>query len=191
MRASHEDITRLLEAWGTGDKQALDALVPLVHDELRRLAHRYLQGERHGAPFQTTELVNEAYLRLLDCSRIRWQDRAHFLAMSAELMRRVLVDFARSQGYVKRGGEAVRVTFDKALDAPSLHRSDLVALDDALTALETLDARKGRMVELRFFGGLSVEETAEVLQVSPDTVHRDWRFAKAWLRNELARGSQH
>ena len=186
MDTSPAEITRLLAAWSEGDKAALDALVPVVHSELRRLAHRYMRQERLGG-FQTTELVNEAYLKLVDCSRVRWHDRAHFFAVSARLMRRILVDFARSRRYAKRGGEAIRVTFEKALEAQDVRAPDWTALDDALNALEALDARKCRMVELRFFGGLSVEETAEILQVSPDTIHRDWRFAKTWLRRELSR----
>ena len=190
MDTSPAAITRLLEAWGEGDKAALDALVPLVHKELRRLAHRYMRQERAGVAFQTTELVNEVYLKLVDSSRVRWNDRAHFFAISAQLMRRILVDLARSRRYAKRGGEAIRVTFEKALETPGAGAPDWTALDDALNALEALDARKSQMVELRFFGGLSVEETAEVLQVSPDTIQRDWRFAKSWLRRELTRARQ-
>ncbi len=190
MDTSPVEITRLLEAWGEGDKVALDALVPVVHSELRRLAHRYMRRERLDGAFQTTELVNEVYLKLVDCSRVRWQDRAHFFAISAQLMRRILVDLARSRRYAKRGGEAIRVTFEKALEAPGVRAPDWTALDDALNALEALDARKCRIVELRFFGGLSVEETAEILQVSPDTIHRDWRFAKTWLRRELTRAPE-
>jgi RNA polymerase sigma-70 factor, ECF subfamily len=185
---SRAEITRLLEAWREGDKGALDALVPVVHRELRRLAHRYMRRENAAAGFQTTELINEVYIRLLDCSRVRWQDRAHFFAMSAKLMRRVLVDLARSRRYAKRGGESIRVTFETVLEMPDIHAPDWVTLDDALKTLEALDPRTNRMVELRFFGGLSVAETAEILQVSPDTVHRDWRFAKTWLRRELTRG---
>lgn len=184
------EITRLLAAWGEGDKTALDALAPLVHKELHRLAHRYMRQERPGAALQTTELVNEVYLKLVDCNRVRWQDRAHFFAISAQLMRRILVDLARSRNCAKRGGEAIRITFEKALEAPGVYAPDWVALDDALNTLQALDARKCRMVELRFFGGLSVEETAEVLAVSPDTIHRDWRFAKTWLRRELSRGHE-
>jgi RNA polymerase sigma-70 factor, ECF subfamily len=187
---SPAEITRLLESWGEGDKAALDALVPVVHKELRRLAHRFMRHERAEVPFQTTELVNEVYLKLIDCSRVRWQDRAHFFAISSQLMRRILVDFARSRRYAKRGGDAIRVTLEKALDAPSAAAPDWIALDDALTTLEGIDSRKSRMVELRFFGGLNVEETAEVLQVSADTIHRDWRFTKTWLRRELTRGLQ-
>lgn len=187
METTPVEITRLLEAWGEGDKYALDTLVPMVHKELRRLAHRYMRQERSDGALQTTELVNEVYLKLVDCTRVRWNDRAHFFAISAQLMRRILVDFARSRRYAKRGGDAIRVTFEKALDAPGVRTPDWAALDDALNALEALDHRKCRMVELRFFVGLSVEETAEILQVSPDTVHRDWRFAKTWLRRELSR----
>lgn len=187
---SQAEITRLLEAWGAGDKAALDALVPVVHRELRRLSHRYMRRERADRAFQTTELINEVYIRLLDCSRVRWQDRAHFFAMAAQLMRRILVDLARSRRYAKRGGNAIRVTFEKALDVPNIDAPDWVTLDDALKALEALDPRKSRIVELRFFGGLSVEETAEILRVSPQTVHRDWRFAKTWLRRELTRGEE-
>jgi RNA polymerase sigma-70 factor, ECF subfamily len=188
MEDSLVNLTRLLEAWREGDNTGLDALTPLVHKELRRPAHLCLRQERRDAALQTTELINEAYLKLVDCSRVRWQDRAHFFAISAQLMRRTLVDLARSRRYAKRGGEAIRVTFDEALDVSAVQTPDWIALDDALKALEAVEARKSQVVELRFFGGLSVEETAEVLQVSPDTVHRDWRFAKAWLRRELARG---
>ncbi len=184
------EITRLLAAWGEGDKAAFDALVPIVHKELRRLAHRHMRQERPGAPLQTTELVNEVYLKLVDGGSVRLQDRAHFFALSAQLMRRILVDFARSRRSAKRGGEAIRVTFEEALLAPGSRAPDWIALDDALKALEDLDQRKCRMVELRFFGGLSVEETAEVLQVSPQTIHRDWRFVKTWLRRELIRGQE-
>ena len=146
--------------------------------------------ERPGTPLQTTELVNEVYLKLVDCSRVRWQDRAHFFAISAQLMRRILVDLARSRNYAKRGGEAIRVTFEKALEVPGASAPDWIALDDALNALQALDARKCRMVELRFLADLNVEETAEVLGVSPDTIHRDWRFVKTWLRRELIRGTR-
>ncbi len=191
MEDSPIQITRLLAAWGEGDRAALDALLPVIQKELRRLAHRYLRKERDGGGFQTTELVNEAYLKLVDCSRVRWQDRSHFFAISAQLMRRILVDMARSRRYAKRGGEAIRVTFEKALEKPGGARApDWIALDDALNTLEALDPRKCRMVELRFFGGLTVEETAEALQVSADTVRRDWRFAKTWLRRELNGGQE-
>jgi RNA polymerase sigma-70 factor (ECF subfamily) len=190
MNSSVVEITSLLKAWGQGDKSALDALMPVVHNELRRQAHRYMRQERPGIAFQTTELVNEVYLRLVDSSSVRWQDRAHFYAISAQLMRRVLVDLARSRHRAKRGGQAIRVTFDEALDTPEVSAPDWIALDDALKTLHALDERKCRMVELRFFGGLSVEETAAVLQVSLDTVARDWRFARTWLRRELTRAQK-
>ena len=160
-------------------------LIPLVHDELRRIARRCMAGERGGHSLQATALVNEAYLRLIDVQHVDWQNRTHFLAMSARLMRRILVDVARSKGYQKRGGGAVRVTFDDALVVTDEPGQDLVALDDALEALAAVDERKARVIELRFFGGLSVEETAAVLKVSVDTVMRDWKLAKAWLLREL------
>lgn len=178
-------ITGLLLAWGKGDEAALNQLIPLVHDELRRIARRCMAGERGGHSLQATALVNEAYLRLIDVQHVDWQNRAHFLAMSARLMRRILVDVARSKRYQKRGGGAVRVTFDDALLVTDEPGQDLVALDDVLNALATVDERKARVIELRFFGGLSVEETASVLKVSVDTVMRDWKLAKAWLLREL------
>jgi RNA polymerase sigma factor (TIGR02999 family) len=161
--------------------------VPLVHGELHRIARHFMAGERAGHSLQATALVNEAYLRLIDVQQIRWQDRAHFLAMSARMMRRILVDHARSKGYQKRGGDAVRVTFDE-MEMPGQEQGrDLAALDDALEALAKVDERKSRVVEMRFFGGLSVEETAAVLDVSVETVMRDWKFAKSWLLRELKR----
>jgi RNA polymerase sigma factor (TIGR02999 family) len=181
-------VTGLLLAWGNGDADALQRLVPLVHDELRRIARRCMAGERAGHSLQATALVNEAYLRLVDVQHVNWQNRAHFLAMSARVMRRVLVDVARSKGYQKRGGGAVKVTFAEELYGPADTGPDLVALHDALEALATMDDRKAQVVELRFFGGLSVEETATVLGVSVDTVMRDWKLAKAWLRRELRPG---
>jgi RNA polymerase sigma factor (TIGR02999 family) len=183
---ARKDVTGLLVAWGRGDESALDELMPIVHGELRRLARRLMRGERGNHTLQTTALVNEAYLRLVDISRVRWQDRAHFFAMSARLMRRILVDHARSRKYLKRGGMLRRVSLDEAL-AVSERGTDLVALDDALDALAAVDPRKSQVVELRFFGGLSLEETAETLQVSAETVGRDWRLAKAWLLRELNR----
>jgi RNA polymerase sigma factor (TIGR02999 family) len=185
MRGGSQEITELLLAWNDGDEQALDRLMPLVHDELHRLARRYMAGQRADHPLQTTALVNEAYLRLVDSSRVRWQNRAHFFAVSAQLMRRILVDVARARHRVKRGGDVVRVTFDEALAMSQEPSAALIALDDALRALAAVDARKSKVVELRFFGGLSVEETAEVLKVSPITVMRDWAMAKAWLLREL------
>ena len=182
-------MTGLLLAWGTGDEAALEQLLPIVHGELRRIARRCMAGERKGHSLQATALVNEAYLRLVDVQHVNWQNRAHFLAMSARLMRRILVDHARSKGYQKRGGGAVKVTFDEGLPVVGGRDQDLVAVDDALEALAKIDERKGRVVELRFFGGLSVEETATVLKVSPETVMRDWKLAKAWLLRELRSGS--
>ena len=187
-RPTSNEVTELLVAWSEGDAQAFDRLVPLVYEELRRLARRYMARERPGHTLQTTALVNEVYLRLVDSSRVRWRDRAHFFAVSAQLMRRVLVDFARSRHYQKRGGGTQRVSLDEAYIIPSEPDADLVRLDDALKALAALDPRKGRVVEMRFFGGLTVEETAEVLAVSPDTVMRDWTFAKTWLLRELSEG---
>jgi RNA polymerase sigma factor (TIGR02999 family) len=181
--------TTLLLAWARGDEAALDQLIPLVHNELRQLARRHMAGERAGHTLQATALVNEAYLRLIDVQHVNWQNRAHFLAMSARLMRRILVDYARSRGYQKRGGGAVKVTFDEGLPVAGGRDQDLVAVDDALEALGRIDERKCKVVELRFFGGLSVEETATVLKVSPETVMRDWKLAKAWLLRELRSGN--
>jgi RNA polymerase sigma-70 factor, ECF subfamily len=178
------DVTGLLLAWRNGDEAALNQLIPLVHRELRRIAKRCMAGERGGHTMQATALVNEAYLRLVDVQHVEWQNRAHFLSMSARLMRRILVDFARSKQFKKRGAGAVHVTFDEQLVAAD-PAGDLVAIDAALEALEKVDNRKSRIVELRFFGGLSVEETAEVLSVSPQTVMRDWRLAKAWLSRQI------
>jgi RNA polymerase sigma-70 factor, ECF subfamily len=181
-------VTDLLVAWGRGDASALEHLVPLVHGELRRLARREMRRERAGHTLQTTALVNEAYLRLVDLSRVQWQDRAHFFAMSARLMRRMLVDHARARESRKRGGGARKISLDEALVVSEERGADLVALDDALQALAAFDDRKSRVVELRFFGGLGVEETAEALHVSPETVMRDWRLAKVWLLRELGGG---
>ena len=178
-------ITELLRAWSDGDDGALERLVPLVEAELRRLARGYMSRERRGHTLQTTALVNEAFLRLTDARRVQWQDRSHFIGISARLMRRVLVDYARTRGYLKRGGGTERVTLHEALVSSTDPALDLLALDRALEALARVDARKSQIVELRFFGGLSVEETAEVLQVSSDTVKRDWRLAKLLLLREL------
>jgi RNA polymerase sigma factor (TIGR02999 family) len=185
-RDSSGALTEWLVAWSGGDDSALDRLVPVVHAELRRLARREMRRERPDHTLQTTALVNEAYLRLVDVRGVSWKDRAHFFAMSARLMRRILVDHARSRGCRKRGGGARSVPFDEGLVVAGEPGADLVALDDALEALARLDARKSRLVELRFFGGLSVEETAVALGVSQATVMRDWRFAKSWLLKELA-----
>ncbi|MBS1786488.1 MAG: sigma-70 family RNA polymerase sigma factor [Acidobacteria bacterium] len=183
---SQEQVTELLLAWGQGDESALERLVPMVYGELHRLAHRYLGGERQGHLLQTTALVNEVYLRLVDSRRVQWQNRAHFFAVSAQLMRRVLVDFARSRNYQKRGGDAVQVSLHEDLAGSTERGADLVALDDALTAMAKTDERASRVVELRFFGGLSIEETAEALKISQETVKRDWTWAKAWLLRELS-----
>jgi RNA polymerase sigma-70 factor (ECF subfamily) len=182
------NITELLLAWGKGDQDALAKLTPLVYEELHRLARRYMAKERPGHTLQATALVNEAYLRLVDSSRVRWQNRTHFLAVAAQLMRRVLVDFARTRVSHKRGGDWREVTLDDGLVLINEPESDLAALDDALESLAKMDPRKAKVVELRFFGGLSVEDTAEVLQVSNITVMRDWNLAKSWLLRELTRG---
>ena len=185
--ASPQEITRLLRAWNEGDEVALRDLTPLVYDELYRLARRHLARQRQGQSLQTSALVNEAYLRLVDVRQVSWQNRAHFFAVSAQLMRHILVDFARSRQSQKRGGAAFQVSLDQALEISAERDADLVALDEALSLLAALDARQASVVELRFFGGLSVEETAEVLKVSPGTVRRDWRMAKAWLHRELSK----
>jgi RNA polymerase sigma factor (TIGR02999 family) len=184
---STHDLTELLTEWREGDRTALDRLTPLVYDEIRRIAHRYVQRERDGHTLQTTALVNEAYLRLAGNQQINWQNRAHFFAVTARVMRHILIDYARRRNYVKHGGEAQRVSFSEALASEesvpmSKPRAvELLALDEALNELAKFDPRKSRVVELRYFGGLSLEETAEVLEVSLMTVRRDWRAAKAWL----------
>jgi RNA polymerase sigma factor (TIGR02999 family) len=183
---STHDVTQLLKAWTTGDERALDKLTPLVYEQLHRIAQRCMAGERTGHTLQATALVNEVYLQLVDCRQINWHDRAHFFAVSAQLMRRILVDFARSRGYQKRGGGAPQISLDEAPTVSIEPDMNLVALDDALKALAAQDGRKSRVIELRFFGGLSIEETAEVLRVSPDTVVRDWKLAKVWLLRELS-----
>jgi RNA polymerase sigma-70 factor, ECF subfamily len=184
--ASHE-VTELLIAWGGGDEDALNRLVPLIHAELHRLARHYMRQERTGHTLQTTALVNEAYLKLVDWrnQNIQWQNRAQFFGVSAQLMRHILVDHARSLNYQKRGGGAVNLSLDEALTVSSEKGADLVALDDALKDLAAIDERKARVVELRFFGGLSVDETAEVLKISSRTVMREWSMAQAWLYREL------
>jgi RNA polymerase sigma factor (TIGR02999 family) len=186
-QGASQDITQLLLAWNEGDQAALDRLMPLVIHELHRLAHRYMAGERAGHPLQTTALVNEAYLRLVDSSRVRWRNRVHFFAVSAQLMRRVLVDVARARKKLKRGGDAIAISLDDAADVSSARTVDVIAVDEALQSLARFDERKSKVVELRFFGGLSVDETAEVLNVSGVTVMRDWGLAKAWLLRELDR----
>ncbi|MDR3699164.1 MAG: sigma-70 family RNA polymerase sigma factor [Candidatus Sulfopaludibacter sp.] len=180
-------ITRLLREWQAGDQAALDRLTPLVYGELHRVALRCMGGGRPGNSLQPTALVNEAYLRLVDADGIRWQDRAHFFAVSAQMMRRILVDFARARGAEKRGGGAVRFSVKESIDGMVDRSAELIALDETLDALARLDPRKAQVIELRFFGGLSVEETAEVLKISPQSVMRDWKLARAWLMREMAR----
>lgn len=185
--AAGGEVSGLLRAWGDGDRGALDKLTPIVYDELHRLAGHYMRGERPGHSLQTTALVNEAYMRLVDYKRMQWQNRAHFFAVSAQLMRRILVEYARRHN-LKRGGGVQHVSLDETAIVSGDQSADLVALDEAMVALAVLDSRKVQVVEMRFFGGLSVEETAEVLKVSPVTVMRDWNTAKAWLYRELAGG---
>lgn len=188
---STQEITQLLIAWGQGDRAALERLTPLVYDELRRLAHRYMARERAGHTLQTTALVNEAYLRLIDREESKqWQNRAHFFGLAAQMMRHTLTDYARTQHREKRRGEAIQVSLAEAAEVPQGRAADLLALDDALTALAALNPRHSQVVGLRFFGGLGLEEVAKVLKVSVGTVRRDWSLAKAWLYDELSqRGS--
>ena len=185
LMSANEDITQLLREWGEGDEQALAKLTPLLYAELHRMAHRHMRRERANHTLQTTALINEVYVRLIDWKRVGWQNRAQFFAVSARLMRRILVDCARSRNYRKRGGGALTISLDDAPDVSEERARDIVALDEALQSLAVVDARKCDIVELRFFGGLSLDETAEVLKVSSRTVLRDWDLAKAWLRREL------
>ncbi len=182
------ETTRLLRAWAGGDAAALERLTPRVYNELRRIAGHCMQNERPGRTIQTTGLVHEAFLELIDVTNVDWQHRAHFFAISAQIMRRILLDRARRRVAAKRGGPVEKVNLDELPELGSGRARELIGLDDALTALADLDARKARVIELRFFGGLSVEETAEVLKVSPDTVLRDWRLARAWLLAEIGSG---
>lgn len=184
------DATTLLLAWSRGDQAALHKLIPLVYEDLRRMARRYMHGERSGHTLQTTALVHEAYERLVDATRVHWHDRAHFLAVCAQLMRRILVDNARSRQYLKRGAGAPVTVLDEALQLPAAQLKDLAAIDDALNDLAKFDQRKSQVVELKFFGGLTVEETAVFLKVSPETVMRDWKAAKAWMLRYLAGGAR-
>lgn len=185
MTPSPQDVTRLLIDWGHGNPDALDKLMPLVYEELRRLAHRYMSRERPDHTLQTTALVNEAYLRLVNQRDVNWQNRAHFFGIAAQLMRRILVDHARSQSYAKRGGRAHKVGFEEAAVLSPERAADLIGLDEALERLARIDRRKSQVVELRYFGGLTVEEVAEVLRVAPVTVMREWSLAKAWLHREV------
>ena len=185
MTPSLPGVTQLLVAWGDGDESARDRLMPLVYDELHRLAHQHMRRERPGHTLQTSGLVNEAYLRLVDQTQVKWQSRAHFFGIAARLMRQILVDEARRRNYAKRGGGAIQVTLDEAREAAHEQSANVMALDDALKSLEQIDSRQSRIIELRFFGGLTIDETAEVLKVSPGTVMRDWTFARAWLRKAM------
>jgi len=186
MTSSPPEVTRLLVDWGNGDRAALDQLLPLVYAELRQMAKRYMGRQNPGHTLQTTALINEAYLRLVNQKEVQWQNRAHFFGVAAQAMRQILVDYARSRHYAKRGGGAQAVSLDEAVAVSEERAAELVALDEALESLAALDPRKSRIVELRYFGGLSVEETAEVLKISPVTVMRDWRLAKTWLLRALS-----
>jgi RNA polymerase sigma factor (TIGR02999 family) len=180
------EVTQLLKAWSTGDDNALEQLTPVVETELHRLAHFCMAKEKPGHTLQTTALVNEVYLRLVDVKAVNWQDRAHFFAISARMMRRILTDFARSRNYQKRGAGAVQVSLDEALIVAPEKDADIIALDEALTKFAVLYPRQSQLVELRFFGGLEINEAAEALKISPETVKRDWRFAKAWLLRAMS-----
>ena len=183
------DVTRLLRAWGSGDPEALALLTPLVYAELHRIARLYMRREASGITLQATALVNEAYLRLVDLTGVQWQDRAHFFALSAQVMRRILVDAAKARRRAKRGGGALRFSLNESVDAMSVRAIELVALDEALDGLSRFDPRKARVVEMRYFGGLSVEETAAVLGISSQSVLRDWKIARSWLMREMSRES--
>ena len=185
---THE-VTQLLIAWSSGDKAALDKLMPLIHQELRQLAHRYMSRERPGHTLQTTALVNEAYLRLINRKDVHWQNRTHFFAIAAELMRTILVDHARSHAYAKRGGGLRKIELDEAMIVSKERAAEVVALDEVLKELANIDPQQSRIVELRFFGGLTIEETAEVLGLSPATIKREWSTAKAWLKRAIDTGA--
>ena len=188
---SHSEVTQLLKDWSSGDSAALDRLIPIVYAELRGIAARYLRRERRDHTLQPTALVNEAYLRLIDQKQVQWQNRAHFIGVAAQMMRRILVDHAKSHNRAKRGGGAQRVSLDDAMAVSDERATDLLELDSALTALATFDDRKSRVVEMRYFGGLTVEETAEVLKVSEMTVAREWKLAKAWLYTHIEDNGEH
>jgi len=186
MNASQSEITQLLLRWSGGDKAALDQLMPLIYDELRRIAGYYLNRQRPGHTLQATALVNEAFIRLIEVRNVRWQDRAHFFAVAAKIMRNILIDYARSHQRTKRGRGVLPISLNNVADIVEGQASELIALDDALNSLNDIDRRKSEIVELRFFGGLSIDETAEVLRISSPTVQREWRMAKAWLHRELS-----
>jgi len=186
MTPSPSKVTQLLHDWSDGDREALDKLIPIVYEELRRQAARYLRRERPGHTLQTTALIHEAYIRLIDQKNVRWQNRAHFFAIAAQLMRRILVDHARGRQAAKRGGSDIKLPLEEGMIGSEGREVDLVALDEALERLASIDPQQSRVVELKFFSGLSVEETAEVLGVSQRTVKRDWNVAKAWLRREIS-----
>jgi len=186
MKSVPHQVTTLLKQWGDGDRTALEQLMPLVYNELHRLAHQHMRRERRGHILQTSALINEAYLRLVDKPQIRWENRAHFFGIAARLMRRILVEEARKRDSAKRGGTAIQVPMDEVKNLAQKQAANVIALDDALKTLETIDPRQCEIVELRFFGGLSIEETADFLKASPGTVMRDWTFARAWLRNEMS-----
>jgi len=188
---SPQEVTRLLQAWKAGDEGALERLMPLVYDELHRLARRYMAAEQTGHPLQTTALVHEVYLRLVDANTIDWQNRAHFYAICARLMRRILIDFARSRNYQKRGASFAHIQLEEVATVSAAVGSELLAVDEALKHLAVIDSRKSDVVEMRFFGGMTVDEIAGALQVSPETVARDWKLAKAWLQRELSRERAH
>ena len=188
---SPQEVTRLLQAWKAGDEGALERLMPLVYDELHRLARRYMAAEQTGHPLQTTALVHEVYLRLVDANSIDWQNRAHFYAICARLMRRILIDFARSRNYQKRGASFAHIQLEEAATVSEAVGSELLAVDEALKQLAVIDSRKSDVVEMRFFGGMTADEIAGALQVSPETVARDWKLAKAWLQRELSRERAH
>jgi RNA polymerase sigma factor (TIGR02999 family) len=187
MPVLQSEVTQLLIDWSKGDKAAFDRLIPVVHAELRRLARNYMARENPGHTLQTSALINEAYIRLVDQQSVPWQNRAHFFGVAAQVMRHILIDHARSHRFAKRGGGARKVPLEEALAITDQRADELIAMDDALTYLATLDPRKSKLIELRFFGGLSIEETAEAMEVSPITVTREWRSAKAWLHREMSK----
>jgi RNA polymerase sigma-70 factor (ECF subfamily) len=188
---STHHVTQLLQAWGAGDEKALEQLMPLVYNELHRLAQRYMASEQTGHPLQTTALVHEVYLRLVGIQNLDWQNRSHFYALCARLMRRILIDFARSQNYQKRGGQIAHIELEESATVSTMVGAELLAVDEALNQLASVDRRKSEVVELKFFGGLTVDEIAATLKVSPETVMRDWKLAKAWLLRELGQKDRH